>query len=139
MKRHYEIMRIMRTKILNMRELLEGAQSIIYIREAIGYRVQDLIRVLVLSSTVPAMLTWFVDNFTQQRLDPEKQIQSFAFGIVGYLSFCGTVLPSNVPHSSSITTIERLYGLWTTFAVLVLKSYHTTRITRTKMFNLEMF
>ena len=57
MKRHYEIMRIMRTKILNMRELLEGAQSIIYIREAIGYRVQDLIRVLVLSSTVPAILT----------------------------------------------------------------------------------
>ena len=33
------------------------------------------------------MLTSFVDNFSQQRLDPEKQLQSFAFGIVGYLSY----------------------------------------------------
>jgi hypothetical protein len=57
MKRHYEIMRIMRTKILTMRDLLEGAQGIIYIHEAITYRVQDLTRVSISSSAAPAMLT----------------------------------------------------------------------------------
>jgi hypothetical protein len=52
MKRHYETMRVMRTKILTMGELLEGAQGIQYIREAITYRVQDLTRVSIPSSTV---------------------------------------------------------------------------------------
>lgn len=52
MKRHYEIMRIMRTKILNMRELLEGAQGILYINEAVIYRVQGLTRMLVSPSIV---------------------------------------------------------------------------------------
>jgi len=33
------------------------------------------------------MLILFVDNFSQQGLDPDKQLQSFAFGIVGYLSY----------------------------------------------------
>jgi hypothetical protein len=51
MKRHYEIMRIMRTKIVSMGELLEGAQGILYIREAIMYRVQDLNRVSILPTT----------------------------------------------------------------------------------------
>jgi hypothetical protein len=89
MKRHYEIMRIMRTKILNMRDLLEGAQGILYIHEAITYRVQDLTRVSVSSTIVPAVLTRFVDNFSQQRHDPEKQFQSFAFGMVGCVPFPG--------------------------------------------------
>jgi hypothetical protein len=57
MKRHYEIMRIMRTKILSMRDLLDGAQGVVYINEAITYRVQDLSRVSISSSTLPAMLT----------------------------------------------------------------------------------
>jgi hypothetical protein len=56
MKRHYEILRIMRTKILSMRELLDGAQGILYISEAIKYRVQDLTRLSNLSSIVPSML-----------------------------------------------------------------------------------
>jgi hypothetical protein len=56
MKRHYEVMRIMRTKILSMRELQEGAQGILYIFEAAFYRVKDLRSVSVSSSTVPAML-----------------------------------------------------------------------------------
>ena len=47
MKRHYEIMRIMRTKILSMRELMDGWQGIMYIGEAITCRVQDLTRVSV--------------------------------------------------------------------------------------------
>jgi len=87
MKRHYEIMRVMRTKVLSMRELVEGAQGIMYIHSAIVYRVQDLKRVSILSPTVACQLTSFVGNFSQQRLDPEKQLQSFAFGIVGYLSY----------------------------------------------------
>jgi hypothetical protein len=52
MKRHYEIMRIMRTKILSMRELQEGVQGILYIQGAISYRVKDLISVSVSSFTV---------------------------------------------------------------------------------------
>ena len=57
MKRHYEIMRIMRTKILSMRELMDGWQGVMYIYEAIKYRVQDLTRVSTPSSTVTSMLT----------------------------------------------------------------------------------
>ena len=77
----------MRTKVLSMRELVEGAQGIMYIHSAIVYRVQDLKRMSICRSQWPAMLTSFVGNFSQQRLDPEKQLQSFAFGIVGYLSY----------------------------------------------------
>jgi hypothetical protein len=51
MRHHYEIMRIMRTKIPSMHELLEGAVGILYIRDAIAYRVEDLTRVSVSSST----------------------------------------------------------------------------------------
>ncbi|KAH9996110.1 hypothetical protein BJV77DRAFT_960842, partial [Russula vinacea] len=84
-KRHYEIMRIMRTKILNMRELLEGAQSIIYIREAIGYRVQDLIH-----------------NFTQQRLDPENRSKASLLDCGIFIIFAG-----------QFYLLTKLYGLWT--------------------------
>lgn len=87
MKRHYEIMRVMRTKVLSMRELVEGAQGIMYIHNAVVYRVQDLKRVSIRRPQWPAVLTSFVVNFSQQRLDTEKQLQSFAFGIVGYLSY----------------------------------------------------
>jgi hypothetical protein len=52
MKHHYEIMRIMCTKILNMRELLEGVQGILYINEAVADRVQSLTRMSVSSSSV---------------------------------------------------------------------------------------
>ena len=90
MKRHYEIMRIMRTKILNMRELLEGAHGILYINEAVEYRVQELTRMSVSPSTVACYANLIIDNFTQQKLDPEKQFQSFAYGIVGYLYFSGS-------------------------------------------------
>ena len=37
----------MRTKILDMRELMDGWQGILYIGAAIKYRVQDLTRVSV--------------------------------------------------------------------------------------------
>ena len=47
----------MRTKILSVRELLDGAQGIVYISEAIEFRVQDLTRLSILSSIMPSMLT----------------------------------------------------------------------------------
>jgi hypothetical protein len=52
MKRHYAIMRIMCTKILSMRELQEGMQGILYIHNAVFYRVQDLKRASVLLPAV---------------------------------------------------------------------------------------
>ncbi len=45
-------MRITRTKILSMHDLLDGAQGIVYIHEAIKGRVQDLFRASVSSTTV---------------------------------------------------------------------------------------
>lgn len=42
MKRHYEIMRTMRTKILHSRELSDSVKSIFYVQVAIRYRVSDL-------------------------------------------------------------------------------------------------
>ena len=41
-KRHYEIMRVMRTKVLDNRELLYGIESIRYAKDAIQYRMNDL-------------------------------------------------------------------------------------------------
>jgi hypothetical protein len=67
MKRHYEIMRVMRTKVLSMRELVEGAQGIMYIHSAITYRVQDLKRVSILSPTVA-----YYANFICRQLFPAE-------------------------------------------------------------------
>jgi hypothetical protein len=53
MKRHYEIMRIMRTKVVNVRELSEGGDGISYVSWAIEDRVEDLISVSVSSSWCP--------------------------------------------------------------------------------------
>jgi hypothetical protein len=56
MKRHYEIMRIMRTKIVTMGELQEGFDGIGYIECAINYRVKDLTRVSISLSAIFAPL-----------------------------------------------------------------------------------
>jgi hypothetical protein len=42
MKRHYEIMRIMRAKVVDSRELWNAVESILYLRGAIRYRVDNL-------------------------------------------------------------------------------------------------
>lgn len=67
MKRHYEIMRIMRTKILNMREILEGMQGIEYIEYAVFDRVQDLRRMSVSPSTVACYV-----NLMYRQLHPSE-------------------------------------------------------------------
>ena len=85
MKRHYEIMRVMRTKVVNFRDLFEGVEGIVYVYRAVFHRVKDLTGVSISSRSDPCrinLITPISDNFTQQRLDPEKQFQSFAFGIV---------------------------------------------------------
>ena len=51
MKRHYEIMRIMRTKILDECDFKEVVDSILYIFLAIRYRKEDLLSVSVSSSS----------------------------------------------------------------------------------------
>ncbi len=89
MKRHYEIMRIMRTKVVNFHDLYKGTQGILYVKDAIEYRVKNLASPSV-SPTYAACRINLIhpssDNFSQQRLDPEKQFESFAYGIVSY--FC---------------------------------------------------
>ncbi|KAH9171881.1 hypothetical protein EDB89DRAFT_1851867 [Lactarius sanguifluus] len=67
LKRHYEIMRAMRTKVLDSRELWYGVETILYVKDAIQYRVNDLANI-----------------FTQQKHDPKKQFQNFAYGIFKY-------------------------------------------------------
>jgi hypothetical protein len=42
MKRHYEVMRTMLTKIVDPRELKQGIDSLLCIEEAIRYRVDRL-------------------------------------------------------------------------------------------------
>ena len=69
MKRHYEIMQIMRTKILSSHEIQEGTQGISYIREAIMFRVHDLIRVSVLSFTAAG----YVNLIRRQLLSTETR------------------------------------------------------------------
>jgi hypothetical protein len=66
-------MRIMRTKIVSMGDLMEGAQGILYIREAITYRVQDLTRVSVSPSTA-----CYVNLIRRQLLSAETRSRETA-------------------------------------------------------------
>jgi hypothetical protein len=85
MKHHYEIMRIMRTKIVDAREMSESTRSMLYVQEALRYRVDDLFS----EWHVPLTLSHInqsnhADSFSQQKLDIEKQFQNFAYGMVIY-------------------------------------------------------
>jgi hypothetical protein len=51
MKRHYETMRIMRIKVVDSRELWHSVESVLYVHDAIGYRVDDLTSTSALSSS----------------------------------------------------------------------------------------
>ncbi|KAI9459300.1 hypothetical protein F5148DRAFT_1319727 [Russula earlei] len=68
MKRHYEIMRTMRTKVLDSRELWENRNSIACVQEALIYRVVDL-----------------MNNFTHQKLTLRKKFEDFAYGMFKYI------------------------------------------------------
>ena len=52
MKRHYEVMKMMRTKILHPREIWDSVDSICYVHDAVSYRVNDLTSIISLLSSV---------------------------------------------------------------------------------------
>jgi len=64
MKRHYEIMRVMRTKLPDSREIWESVQSICSVYDAVSYRVDDLNSMLSLISAV----AWYTDLIDLYRL-----------------------------------------------------------------------
>ncbi|KAH9034702.1 hypothetical protein EDB85DRAFT_2288949 [Lactarius pseudohatsudake] len=68
LKRHYEIMRTMRTNVLDPRELGSGRDSIYNVNIVTYQRMNDLTNI-----------------FIQQKHNPEKQFQNFAYGIFKYL------------------------------------------------------
>jgi hypothetical protein len=97
MKRHYEIMRAMRTKLLDSRELGSGVESFVNVKDAIQYRVNDLTSTSsLISLAMSVSLTWSTHAgiFSHQKLNPEKEFQNFAYGIVGYHMFFLTWLLS---------------------------------------------
>ena len=98
MKRHYEIMRIMRAKVVDSRELWNAVESILYLHDAIRYRVDDLASMSAPSFLPYGMLidSTCADTFSQQRLDPEQQFQNFAHGIASHSSFPCTASYSDV-------------------------------------------
>ncbi len=96
MKRHYEIMRIMRTKILNMRELLEGAQGIIYIYQAVVYRVQGLTSVLFLSSAVACYVNLIYRQLHSAETRSRETVPKFRFWDCGLFIVLRVYLPSNL-------------------------------------------
>jgi hypothetical protein len=84
MKRHHEVMRVMRTKIVDPRELSQCEESIFYVEEAIRYRVKSLTSMSAMLFLEGDALTWssHADNFSQHKLDIRKQFENFALGIV---------------------------------------------------------
>jgi hypothetical protein len=85
MKRHYEIMRAMRTKVLDSRELWYSVDTILYVIDASQYRANDLKSTspsFSLSCLTPPRRSIHTDIFTQQNHNPEKHFQNFAYGIV---------------------------------------------------------
>jgi hypothetical protein len=60
MKRHYDIMRMMRTKVVDSHELLNTVQSIQCLRDAIRDRVDDL-------ASMPAS-PWLLGTMTDVNL-----------------------------------------------------------------------
>jgi hypothetical protein len=111
MKRHYEIMRIMRTKIPSMHELLEGAQGILYIRDAIMYRVDDLKRLSVSSSTVACDV-----NLNRQLFSAEtgsrETVRKLRFWDCGLFIISLIALPFDV-LSLQFKYCHNLNSLWT--------------------------
>jgi hypothetical protein len=96
MKRHYEIMRSMRTKIISMRELQEGAQGILYIQEAIKYRVQDLTRASVSSSTVACYVNLVLRQLLSAETRSRETVPKLRFRDCGFFIISRTALPSHV-------------------------------------------
>jgi hypothetical protein len=95
MKRHYEIMRIMRTKTLNMRELLEGAQGILYINEAVVDRVQGLTRMPVSPSTVARSVNLIYRQLHSAETRSREAVSDLRFWDCGLFIFFRISQPSD--------------------------------------------
>ena len=92
-----------------------------------------------LDSTLTSLI--LVDIFSQQKLDPGKEFQNFAHGIVSY--FLLFLLMSRVLNilfrSSSTSMMERPCGLWIMSGVSIPQSYRTMMPMKTKTSNWKMF
>jgi hypothetical protein len=134
MKRHYEIMRVMRTKVLDLNVLMEGMTSMYYVRDAITYRVDDLASTSVLLSA-PSRAD--LSNSCRQLLSTEARYGEAVPKLCLWngdhifrrlFELCSDVLAG----SSSISTIQRVCGLRNTFRILIPQSHHTMMPTKTK-------
>jgi hypothetical protein len=96
MKRHYAIMRIMCTKVLSMRELQEGMQSILYIHIAVMYRVQDLKRASVLSPAVIFYANLIYRQFLSAKTRSRGTVPKLCFWDCGLFIISRIALPSNM-------------------------------------------
>jgi hypothetical protein len=96
MKRHYEVMRLMRSKTLNMRELLEGAQGILYINEAVVDRVQGLTRMSILPSTVACCVNLIYRQLYSAETRSREAVSELRFWDCGLFIFFRISLPSDI-------------------------------------------
>lgn len=96
MKRHYEIMRVMRTKLLSEHELQEGAQCIVYIQEAITHRVENLTRVSVSSSTAACYVNLICRQFFAAEARSRETVPKLHFWDCGLFIISWTALPFDV-------------------------------------------
>jgi len=105
MKRHYEIMRVMRTKILNMRELMEGAQGILYINEAVVDRVQGLTRMPVSPSIGACYVNLIHRQLHSAETRSREAVSELRFWDCGLFVSFRISLPSDMLSNSSSITI----------------------------------
>jgi hypothetical protein len=106
MKRHYEIMRIMRTKILSVHELSEGTLGIPYIRDAITCRIEDLTRVSISLSTMACYAHLIRRQLFSAETRSRETVRKIRFWDCGLFIISWTVLSNDVlALSLNITTI----------------------------------
>ena len=104
MKHHYEIIRIMRTKIPSMHELTEGAVGITYIRDAITYRIDDLTRVSI-SSSMACYANLVCSQLFSAETRSRETVRKLRFWDCGLFIISLTVRSNDVLTSSLNITI----------------------------------
>src|ERR1700752_2127364 len=138
MKHHYEIMRIMRTKIVDPRELSEGVKSMSCVEDSVTYRVGDLTSTLAFS----LHLRTLTNHFTHRQLfspkaGPGEAVPKFC------IRNCDSLLTASILFyfltclscSSSISIIQSPYGLGTIIVISNPGLLHMMMLTKTKISN----
>ncbi|KAI0320386.1 hypothetical protein OF83DRAFT_592964 [Amylostereum chailletii] len=77
--RHYQIMRMSTKKVVAPGELFSSVESILYVKDAVRMRFHTLKNIFS----------------QQQKSDPEKQFQSFCFGLFKYFEHTENLLSAN--------------------------------------------